>query len=167
LLPLQSLIRRQQQVGDLPSAASDPPSPPAALTAARVASAGPGRATFTGPASDGEPLTVQVAAVVAGVVRVSLSRDGSPRPRSEATLPLVREPARAGAGPEAADAAAGEVRVRAGDLVAVVSPDPWSLRFEDGGGRTLLAQRHRAGRRRGGLPRQLHGPAGRAVLRAG
>jgi alpha-D-xyloside xylohydrolase len=142
LLPLQSLIRRQQQVGDLPSAASDPPSPPGALTAARVASAGPGRATFTGPASDGEPLTVQVAAVAAGVVRVSLSRDGSQRPRSEATLPLVREPARAGAGPEAADAAAGEVRVRAGDLVAVVSPDPWSLRFEDGGGRTLLAQQH-------------------------
>ena len=142
MLPLQSLIRRQQQVGDLPPAAADPPGPPAALTTARMASAGPGQATFAGQASDGEPLTVQVAAVAAGVVRVSLSRDGSQRPRSEAALPLVRDPARGGDPADGGDPPAGEVRVSAGDLVAVVSPDPWSLRFEDGGGRTLLAQQH-------------------------
>jgi len=150
LLPLQSLIRRHQQVGDLPPAAGESPSPPAALTTARVVAAGPGRATFTGLASDGEPLTVQVTAVTAGVVRVSLSRDGSQRPRSEAALPLVRDlggpaaaaPAAAAPASQAAELPTGEVRVNAGDLVAVVSPDPWSLRFEDGGGRVLLAQQH-------------------------
>ncbi|HWG13381.1 MAG TPA: TIM-barrel domain-containing protein [Streptosporangiaceae bacterium] len=148
MLPLQSLIRARQQVGDLPSAPDAPAGPPAALTSARVASARPGRATFTGPASDGEPLTVQVTAVMAGVLRVSLSRDGSQRPRSETALPLVRDPGRAsdaaGAGGTAGAGAPApaEVRVSAGDLVAVISPDPWSLRFEDGGGRTLLAQQH-------------------------
>ena len=32
------------------------------------------------------------------------------------------------------------MQVTAGDLVAVVCLEPWSLRFEDGPGRTLLAQ---------------------------
>ena len=27
-------------------------------------------------------------------------------------------------------------------MVAVISPEPWSLRFDDGAGRTLLAQQH-------------------------
>jgi alpha-D-xyloside xylohydrolase len=142
LLPLQSLLQRQQQVGDLPSAAAEPTGPPAALTSARVAAAGAGQATFTGPASDGEPLTVQVAAVAAGVIRVSLSRDGTQRPRSETVLPLVRDPSRTSDPVGAGEQPAGEVQVAAGDLVAVISPDPWSLRFTDAGGRVLLAQQH-------------------------
>ncbi|HEY0717452.1 MAG TPA: TIM-barrel domain-containing protein [Streptosporangiaceae bacterium] len=148
MLPLQSLIRARQQVGDLPPAPDAPAGPPAALMSARVAAASPGRAIFAGPASDGEPLTVQVTAVMAGVVRVSLSRDGSQRPRSEKALPLVRDPARATDAARGGDPAgtgepgAGEVRVSAGDLIAVICPDPWSLRFEDGSGRTLLAQQH-------------------------
>ncbi|HEX4255357.1 MAG TPA: TIM-barrel domain-containing protein, partial [Streptosporangiaceae bacterium] len=142
MLPLQSLLQRQQQVGDLPSAAAEPIGPPAALTSARVAAAGAGQATFTGPASDGEPLTVQVAAVAAGVIRVSLSRDGTQRPRSETVLSLVRDPSRTSDPVGAGEQPAGEVRVAAGDLVAVISPDPWSLRFTDGGGRVLLAQQH-------------------------
>ena len=142
MLPLQSLIRRQQQVGDLPPGPGTPDGPPAALTSARVASAGPGRATFTGPASDGEPMTVQVAAVAAGVIRVTLNRDGTQRPRSEMALPLVREPGRDSDAAGTGGQPAGEVRITAGDLVAVVAPDPWSLRFEAGAGRPLLAQQH-------------------------
>jgi alpha-D-xyloside xylohydrolase len=142
VLPLQSLIQRHQQVGDLPPGPGEPTGPPAALTSARVTSAGPGRVTLAGQASEGEPLTVQVAAVAAGVVRVSLSRDGSQRPRSESALPLVPVPGPADAAMGAGEHPAGEVRVAAGDLVAVISPEPWSLRFDDGAGRTLLAQQH-------------------------
>jgi len=136
VLPLQSLIQPPRQAGDLPGTTFA--GPPAALTRARLISSGGGRAVFAGPGSDGEPLTVQAAAVADGVIRVSLSRDGAGRPRAEAALALVRDlpPYSGGA---AAERDAAEVRLQAGALVAVVTPDPWALRFEDAAGRTLLA----------------------------
>ncbi len=136
MLPLQSLIQPPRQAGDLPGTTFA--GPPAALTRARLISSGGGRAVFAGPGSDGEPLTVQAAAVADGVIRVSLSRDGAGRPRAEAALALVRDlPPYSGG--VAAERDAAEVRLQAGALVAVVTPDPWALRFEDAAGRTLLA----------------------------
>ena len=141
MFPLQSLARPAVQVGDLPPG-GDAPAPPAALASARLASAAGGTAVFTGIASDGEPLTVQVTVLADGVIRVSLSRDGTQRPRSEAALALFRDlPPFSGApGTVKAENDPSGVRVRAGDLTAVVTGDPWSLRFEDAAGRVLLAQ---------------------------
>jgi hypothetical protein len=89
LLPLESLIRSPREVGDLPSATAGVAGT-AALASARLVSAGGGQAVFAGQASDGDPLTVQAAAVADGVIRVSLSRTGAERPRSEPALPLVQ-----------------------------------------------------------------------------
>ena len=98
MLPLQSLIRPPEQVGDLPPDAGPGangqaagPGGPAALTRARLVSAAGGQAVFAGQASDGDDLTVRVTAIADGVIRVSLGRDGTERPRSEAALPLVRD----------------------------------------------------------------------------
>jgi len=152
VLPLQSLIRPPEQAGDLPpdagpaaSGQAAGPGGPAALTRARLVSAAGGQAVFAGQASDGDDLTVRVTAIADGVIRVSLGRDGTERPRSEAALPLVRElPPYAGDIHAERDGAG--VRLRAGGLVAGVTLDPWSLRFEDARGpagapdRALLTQ---------------------------
>ena len=117
--------------------------PPAALTRVRLISSGDGQAIFAGQASDGDDLTVRVTAIADGVIRVSLGRNGTERPRSEAALALVRDlPPYAGDVDSERDGDAGRdgagVRLRAGGLVAVAALDPWSLRFEDPAGRALL-----------------------------
>ena len=137
MLPLESLIRSPREVGDLPPAAAGV-AETAALASARLESAGGGQAVFAGQASDGDPLTVQVAAVADGVIRVSLSRTGTERPRSEPGLPLV-QPVPPYSGSSDTERGGAGARVAAGGLVAVASPAPWSLRFEDATGRELLA----------------------------
>jgi len=89
VLRLESLIRPPAQAGDLPAKAAT--GEPAALTAARLVSAADGRAVFTGTAADGNRLTVRLTAATDGVIRVSLGRDGTERPRSQAALALVRD----------------------------------------------------------------------------
>ena len=137
MLPLQSLIRPPEQVGDLPEITAA--GPPAALTRARLISSGDSEATFAGQASDGDNLTVRVTAIADGVIRVHLSRDGTQRPRAETALALVRDlpPYAADIDPERTWPG---VRLRAGHLVAMAGLDPWSLRFEDPAGKVLLAQ---------------------------
>lgn len=137
MLPLESLIRSPREVGDLPPATVGV-AETAALASAGLVSAGGGQAVFAGQASDGDPLTVQVAAVADGVIRVSLSRTGTERPRSEPALPLV-QPVPPYSGTSDAEQDGAGARVAAGGLVAVATPAPWSLRFEDGTGRELLA----------------------------
>ncbi|THV27193.1 TIM-barrel domain-containing protein [Glycomyces paridis] len=87
--------------------------------------------------SAGEELYVSLTAVAEGVVRARLSADPQARPASERIIEMVHAGTYADATVTAED---GTVVVDAGSVRAVATLEPWSLRYTDADGRTLVAQ---------------------------
>jgi len=110
-----------------------------ALARADVVAVEPHGVACKAQTTAGETLAVQISAAGEGIIRVRLSEDTDARSRSARALPLVAP----GSWPEATVdllAGAGQVRIDAGSVVALLTLDPWHLRFVDPAGRTLVEQ---------------------------
>jgi alpha-D-xyloside xylohydrolase len=108
-----------------------------AVTAAEVVETGPASVLLKATTSAGEELFVSLAAVAEGVVRAHLSADPAARPAAEKIIELVNAGTYADA---TVTVDGGTVTVDAGSVRAVATLGEWSLRYEDGSGRLLVAQ---------------------------
>jgi alpha-D-xyloside xylohydrolase len=108
-----------------------------AVVRAEVLTVDAGSVTLRAVTGDGQVLAARISGAGDGVIRVRLSQDPQTRSRSAAAIELM-PPQPAGT----ARIEIGERRLRLsiGPLTAAVDLDPWSLRFLDEDGRTLLAE---------------------------
>jgi alpha-D-xyloside xylohydrolase len=108
-----------------------------ALVRAELLTTDASGAAFKAETTDGESLSVAIAAAGEGVIRVRLSEDPQARSRSARIMTLVHPGSYAGTDITVTDEA---VRITAGDLTAEITLAPWHLRFLDADGRELLTQ---------------------------
>ncbi|NUT33961.1 MAG: alpha-xylosidase [Hamadaea sp.] len=121
---------------ELPRRAHGEPGPQE-ITHAELMSTEPNGISVKAHATSGDLLTAQVTAAGEGIIRVRLSSDPAARSRSARVLPLTHPDLGYQADVRVED---GAVRIVAGAITAVVSLEPWGIRFVDTASGRLLTQ---------------------------
>jgi alpha-D-xyloside xylohydrolase len=133
------LVPHETFVADPPELPVRPPGQQglSALARAELLASDATGVTLKALTADGRTLAAEVRVAGEGVVRVRLSEEPDARTRSARATTLVHPRSDPAARVRVAE---GRVTIATGPLVAQLTLDPWHLRFEDTGGRLLVAE---------------------------